>query len=954
LTPHRLLRFVAALLSLGAAAATGPSAGAAQDGTPVASAEADAGPPPPPVPDAPSVDALRRRLDGQTGRPGLPESTWVGIAYQLDTAARIDRRFPYQSAEWRLRAARFLDAAEAGRDPYPAARGEIVPRGYRSDLVEALQGYALYLPPNYDPSRKHPVMVVLHGGSSNGNLFLGVVLGRNLPWTDYKKHLWDLFTPRWAPEDWIVVAPDGFGQVMWRWMGEQDVLDVIDDVRRSYSVDDDRIVLGGLSNGGVGAYALGSRHAHRFAQVQAMAGAPSWVQYAGGLPRRAAERRALLPWSGLHLIENTTNTDFRWFHGTDDTGPMRPEYVRQYEARVARLGLPNQGTWYEAGHDILYRVHRHGRIYERLDGVHRDPRPAEVRLVTGDYRAATQHWVTVTRLAAFPRLGRVHARAATDAAGDAGTVTVTTENVRAVRLDLRQAPVPAAGSLRVVVDGTEVFAGPREAAGDRLHLRRSTGGETAGTDPWRTAFPEESADGRGKRPGLSGPITDAYYTPLIHVYGTRRPAHTEALRDAAERGAGGWPLWLWGFDQPVVADADLSREQVARSHLVLYGTPGANALLEAFAEALPIAVTDQGVRVGAAPPVEGPDVGVRFVFPNPAALAAGRDRYLIVQAGPTPEAVAAGHRLPDFLPDWVVYDEGTTRRRSRLLTGANRPVDLGWFDDRWRLPEDRTGGAGGGGGELGAARPGWPLGPVLPGTPPRPEPPAAVLPAPDDPAARAARLVAHRLAHFPNVRGTVPRGAWTLRPDAVWRVPGSEPCLRALRAAGVPADPAPAALGIDAAVPTPVVLRGSAGPLVLRDLHPDRPLVVACPLAERLGDLGRALARVGVTAIDVVSGYRRHPFTSLHRMGLGLDVSGVSLRDGRHLRVRDHFEETPGHRTCAAPPADTRNGRAMRRVVCALFDSGLFSTVLTPNYNAGHRDHLHLDLRPDDPRQFLR
>ena len=44
-------------------------------------------------------------------------------------------------------------------------------------------------------------------------------------------------------------------------------LDVIDDVTRHYSVDEDRIVLGGLSNGGVGAYAIGTRHAWRFSAV---------------------------------------------------------------------------------------------------------------------------------------------------------------------------------------------------------------------------------------------------------------------------------------------------------------------------------------------------------------------------------------------------------------------------------------------------------------------------------------------------------------------------------------------------------------------------------------------------------------------------------------------------------------------------------------------------------------
>ncbi len=45
-------------------------------------------------------------------------------------------------------------------------------------------------------------------------------------WREYDLHLWDEYPPRWTP-DWIVVAPDGFGQVLWRWMGEADILFVL-------------------------------------------------------------------------------------------------------------------------------------------------------------------------------------------------------------------------------------------------------------------------------------------------------------------------------------------------------------------------------------------------------------------------------------------------------------------------------------------------------------------------------------------------------------------------------------------------------------------------------------------------------------------------------------------------------------------------------------------------------
>src|SRR5690606_3504346 len=158
----------------------------------------------------------------------LPQAVLPSIAHVLDVAQRIEGKFPAQAVEWRARAARYLEAAERGQDPYPLERGQIVSRGYVSGIPRRVQGYTVYTPPDYTPDARWPLMIVLHGGSSNGNLFLGVVLGNNMNWKEYDLHLWDAYAPRWSPP-WIVAAADGYGQVMWRYMGEQDVLDVIDD-----------------------------------------------------------------------------------------------------------------------------------------------------------------------------------------------------------------------------------------------------------------------------------------------------------------------------------------------------------------------------------------------------------------------------------------------------------------------------------------------------------------------------------------------------------------------------------------------------------------------------------------------------------------------------------------------------------------------------------------------------
>ncbi len=958
--------------------------------------------------DAPSIPALRERLRVlEANRPAtVPQGTIESIAYMVDTSERIENRFATQSESWRRRAAGFLDRAEAGHDPYPEQRGKIVSRAYVSPISQRRQGYTIFLPRGYDLARQYPLMIVLHGGSSNGNLFLGVVLGNNMSWLEYDSHLWDDFEPQWSP-DWIVVAPDGYGQVLWRWMGEQDVLDVLSDVEAHYRVDPDRVHLNGVSNGGVGTHNIGMRHAWRFASVIAMAGAPSWIQYTGGR-QTETDRTLLSAQSGMQLLENASNTDYRYHHGRNDPGPMRPAFIEELDAEVERLHVPARGQWYDAGHDLLYIVHRHGRFYEQLVDVRRQTRPAEVTLLSGDYRAARQHWLTLTRITNYPVIARLHAKA------EGGAITVETRGASAFAIDLRDVPLAAGETVRVTVDGSEAYRGPRAALGHVVHLVRSG-------DGWRTGFPPR-VESLEKRAGLSGPLGDAYFGRMIHVYGTHDPTHVEVLRRAAERGSRGWPLWLWSVSQQVVKDADVTDAMMQSATLVLYGGPGDNTVLERLRDRLPISVEPGAVLLGSRR-FEGADVGTRFIYPNPLAPA----QYVIVQAGATAAAAAAGNNLPDFLPDYVVYDGAATRERQRLVMPRQGPRAIGFFDDRWQVRAEaltaspptgtivapplvrgaaaaaaarpaaappvaqpaagRPVGAvneGGDDGPMGRRRghhldggvpldgslhthyplgfDGRPVAPLLPVPAAPPVPPRATefLAGPTDPVGRLARSIARRVSTFQNFRADIPGATWSTDPSLLWKFRPRRECFPALRAAGVAFRPLPegeAAL-LTTPVPAPVILTprpiGGVTFVAMHDENDDDDrVIISCELAARLPDLAALLARHGVTRVEVLSAYRNHPRPSFHTFGLALDMAVfVTARD--RLTVATDFELSPAHETCAAPAPNNPRARALLAIACDLAASQRVSSVLTPNYNAGHRDHFHVDVRPDDPRLFVR
>lgn len=880
-----------------------------------------------------TLQALSADLQRLDEMPAASDATVRSIGFNLEIARRIESDFSDQARQYRERTRRYLDRALAGEDPFLPERGDIVNRGYATDVSLDPQGYSIYTPPDYDPSRSYPLLIVLHGGSSNGNLFLGVVLGNNMSWENYSQYLWDDFDPQTRPP-FLVAAPDGFGQVMWRWMGERDVLDVIADIQANYNVDPDRIMLMGLSNGGVGAYSIGSRHAWRFSVVQAVAGSPSWLLYAGG-PQLPEERASMRAWSVAHTPWNTTNTDFRFYHGTTDTGPMRPPFVREFEGVLEGIGLDPNVTWYDAGHDILYRVHRHGARFPELADVRRDRRRATVHLQTGDYRAARQHWVTVTRLESLPEIGEVHASV------EGSAITVRTGRVLAFSLDLRDAPV-SGDRARIVVDEAQVYEGPLAELGHVVNLRKTESG-------WSLGYPVEPEGALVKRARLSGPITDAYFDRMVHVYGTRDPEHTEALERAAERGSRGWPLWLWRFRQEVVADTAVTPEMARSAHLVLYGTAGDNAVLERIEGSLPIELEEDAVVVGDRR-FDGEGTGVRFIYPNPESP----EKYVIVQGGVTTAAVEAGNSLHDFLPDYFVYDRSITRTRSRLTAGRNRPLALGYFDRRWRLPsiaEAQGGDDSWGHKQVDEAPTLDPEEPSLP-VPPAPRSPRAprtFLAPPEDPAGRVAREIASLVPTFHNYRAEIPGATWRVDNGSTWQIRPEAECHAALEAARVPFRP----VGIyPTPVPSPVEILGPIDGVWFRIQHEDRPLVISCELAARLPELVAIFKANEIRGVEVMSAYRESPRPSFHTMGLALDIGRV-WTDRGWLSVLTDFEETPMSETCAASPT-TGRARRMLRITCELWRSRLLSSVLTPNYNDGHRNHWHIDARPDDPRFFLR
>ncbi|XXY54128.1 extensin family protein [Sorangium sp. So ce269] len=85
-----------------------------------------------------------------------------------------------------------------------------------------------------------------------------------------------------------------------------------------------------------------------------------------------------------------------------------------------------------------------------------------------------------------------------------------------------------------------------------------------------------------------------------------------------------------------------------------------------------------------------------------------------------------------------------------------------------------------------------------------------------------------------------------------------------------------------------------------------------------------------------------------HPAGLAIDVGALKKRDGTWISVARHFHGRIGDKTCGegAPQPELPEARELRSIVCEAADLGIFTYVLTPNYNAAHVDHYHMEIKP--------
>jgi len=97
----------------------------------------------------------------------------------------------------------------------------------------------------------------------------------------------------------------------------------------------------------------------------------------------------------------------------------------------------------------------------------------------------------------------------------------------------------------------------------------------------------------------------------------------------------------------------------------------------------------------------------------------------------------------------------------------------------------------------------------------------------------------------------------------------------------------------------------------------------------------------GGTPPDCPNGISQHAYAT------AIDLAGFTTSDDTFFSVNDDWVIDPDAEDTCAAPTEPGKDQFLHELICELKTAGVWNIVLTPNYNADHRNHFHVDLTPD-------
>ncbi len=230
--------------------------------------------------------------------------------------------------------------------------------------------WVLYVSTHYDPATPAPLMVRLHGG-------VGVADIRDDPAGLASE---DDFTVEIEKRGWLGLFPMGqYGATWWDDVGMANIRNLVREVKRAYNVDDDRVYMGGFSDGGSGSFAHAMLAPTDYAAFIAMNGHMGVASRDNDVPLYAPNMM------NTPVYATTTHDDDLY-----PTRKMAPtiSMAQRAGADILYKTFPGEHDFKDIASDL-------GFMMEFLTRHPRDPFPARIVWETADRKYGLCRWFAI-------------------------------------------------------------------------------------------------------------------------------------------------------------------------------------------------------------------------------------------------------------------------------------------------------------------------------------------------------------------------------------------------------------------------------------------------------------------------------------------------------------------------------------------------------------------------------
>jgi pimeloyl-ACP methyl ester carboxylesterase len=595
----------------------------------------------------------------------VPDDSLVEVEIFHKAAVWIGRHDEYYYKDSVAKTLALLDAGlaraaelEAGKPSWTTATGLVI-RAYRSQVDGSAQPYTAHVPASYNASRPVRLDVLLHGTSRG----MGEVEFLSRKPAQIRQGGLPL-----PPIDFLQIEVLGRTNNAYRWAGEADVMEAIEAAKKAYAVDENRVVLRGFSMGGAGAWHLGLHHPDHWAAVEAGAGFTETIEYAGMRNLPDYQLKALHIYDSRDYALNVFQLPTVGYGGEIDRQLAGSTNVREQLTKEGFSFQPDGLNWTTKELPAVFLVgpktpHRwEPESKKRSEAFIEDAlktgrtAPDHVRFVTYTTRYDRCFWVRVDGLEQHYERADVEAHRS----DHGSTIEVKTKNVSALVLATPEAR-------KINIDG-QSFASAGKA---ELRFQKSGGS-------WK-----ESDDGSlRKRHGLQGPIDDAFLESFLCVRSTGRAANDVAGRYAEETLAvfsDDFARYFRGQVR-VKDDTEISASDIAGHHLILFGDPQSNQVLQRVLNKLPLQWDARQLSVGGKHYAAAGHT-IAMIYPNPL----DPRRYVVLNTGHSFHANEMAATNATLFPRFGDY--AVLRLRQPMdKTVESEVVTAGYFDENWNLP----------------------------------------------------------------------------------------------------------------------------------------------------------------------------------------------------------------------------------------------------------------------------